>query len=274
MEPFALQSAFERAQQFEKEGNLKEAVQAYKTLLNEYTSFRPAYLNLGYILFQNGIYRDALACYERALVLEEDHLTYFNMGSIYYRMGDYKKAVINLEKCRKLNSEFPIAVLVMGLCYSRMNNFRAAERNFNEILVVWPSNRVALTALAIMYYNQGRHDESISFLNTLLSLDEDNHRIRELKSAILLKTGDIDASAEEKKRVARESEEYQFFNEYIRTVPVEVLTDRYGSIDEKIDDLREKNDPHSLISLSLCHLFKGDSDAAIDLLYRAKKENH
>ncbi len=272
MDQYELQNAFNRAQQYEKDGDLKGALIAYKNIINKYTAFRPAYLNLGSILFQSGMYQEALTCYERALKLEEDHLIFFNIGSIHYRMGNYKKAVINLEKCRKLNNEFPIAVLVMGLCYSRMNNFKAAEKNFNEILVVWPSNRVALTALAIMYYNQGRNEESISFLNTLLKLDENNHRIRELKSAILFKTGDITASAEEKKQVARKAEKYQFFNEYIKTVPVEVLTDRYGSIDEKIDDLQNKKDRHSLISLSLCHLFKGDSDAAIDCLYRAKKE--
>ncbi len=272
MEQNKFQSAFQKAQRFEKAGDLKEAARAYREVLSIDPHFRPACLNLGFILFQKGHYREALACYERALTVEKDHLTYFNMGSIYYRMGSYKQAVINLEKCRKLNREFPIAVLVMGLCYSRMNNYRAAEKNFNEILGVWPDNRVALTALAIMYYNQGRNDESISFLNSLLKLDENNHRIRELKSTILYQSGDFTASAEEKKRLARDGERYRFFNEYIQAVPVELLTDRYGSLETKIDTLREKKDRQSLISLSLCHLFSGDSDAAIDCLYRAKME--
>jgi len=275
MDNSRLQNAYEAAQQLEKSGDIKGAVSAYKKIIQKHKDFRPAYINLGFIFFQNGVYRDALTCYERALALEKDYLVLFNIGSIYYRMQEYKDAVINLERSRKLNSAFPMAILVSGLCYSRMNNYRAAEKNFNEILVIWPDNRVALTALAIMYYNQGRNDESISFLNSLLDIDEENHRIRELKSAILFKSGDVAASAEEMKKVTQQGENYKFYNEFISTVPVEVMTDRYGSLDEKIETLRGQEGHENLISLSLCHLFKGETDTAIEYLYQAKKElNH
>ncbi len=275
MDKSRLQKAYEAAQQLEKSGNIKEAVSAYKKILQQDKNFRPAYINLGFIFFQNEIYGDALTCYERALTLEKDYLVFFNIGSIYYRMQEYKNAVINLERCRKLNRDFPMAILVSGLCYSRMNNYRAAEKNFNEILVIWPDNRVALTALAIMYYNQGRNDESISFLNSLLDIDEGNLRIRELKSAILFKNGNVAASVEEMKKVTRQGENYKFYNEFISTVPVDVMTDRYGSLDEKIETLRGRDGHENLISLSLCHLFKGETDTAIEYLYQAKKElNH
>jgi len=55
---------------------------------------------------------------------------------------------------------------------------------------------------------------------------------------------------------------------------VETLTDRFGTIDDKIQSLNEKvfADSSSLISLSLCHLFKGETDAAIDYLFKFKKK--
>ena len=57
--------------------------------------------------------------------------------------------------------------------------------------------------------------------------------------------------------------------------PVESFTDKYGTIDDKIETLNEriKEDANSLISLSLCHLLKGDTDTAIDYLFKSKKNS-
>jgi len=42
--------------------------------------------------------------------------------------------------------------------------------------------------------------------------------------------------------------------------------------DEKIDFLKSNPDRENLITLSLCHLFKGETDTAIDYLFEARKK--
>jgi len=264
---------FNIAVQLEKEGKLPNALNEYISIIRDDREFRDAFLNLGYLYSKMNRLSDAMKCYERALALEKDYLTYFNIGSIYYKMEEYKKAVINLERSRNINSNFALSTLVMGLCYSRMNNIKAAETNFLKVLQIWPGNRVALTALAIIYYNLERFDESIPLLNRLISFDAGNQKIRELKSNILLKQGKINKSAEEVKHISKISDGYRYYDDFIQSVPVEAYTDRYGTLDEKIDFLKERSekDRDSLISLSLCHLFKGETDTAIDYLFEAKK---
>jgi len=266
---------FNIAVQLEKEGKLPNALNEYISIIRDDRQFRDAFLNLGYLYSKMNRLSDAMKCYERALSLEKDYLTYFNIGSIYYKMEEYKKAVINLERSRNINSNFALSTLVMGLCYSRMNNIKAAETNFLKVLHIWPGNRVALTALAIIYYNLERFDESIPLLDRLISFDGSNQKIRELKSNILFKLGKTDKSAEEIKNISKISDGYMYYDDFIQSVPVEAYTDRYGTLDEKIDFLKERaeKDRDSLISLSLCHLFKGETDTAIDYLFEAKKRS-
>lgn len=257
----------------EKAGDYSQAIKEYLYIINNDDKYRNAYLNLGSLFSRMDQLERAMEFYYKALKLGEDSISFFNIGCIFYKWKQYKKAIINLEKSKNINKNFPLAILVMGLCYSRLGHIKAAEKNFIDVLQLSPSNRVALTALAIINYNQDKYDESIGYLNELLRLDSTNTRMKELKTNILFKTGRIDECATEIKSLKKISNGYKYYDEYIKSVPVEAYTDRYGTLDEKIEFLEERagNDNDSLISLSLCHFFKGNTDAAIDYLLEARK---
>ncbi|MDM7988254.1 MAG: tetratricopeptide repeat protein [Smithella sp.] len=265
---------FNRAIQLEKSGDHVHALSEYRALISEYPSFRNAYVNLGSLYSRMEHLPEAIKCYEAALSLGHDFITFFNMGCILYKMENYQGALKNLEQSVALNNNFALSKLIIGLCNSRLNKLQKAEKNFIDVLRIWPANRVALTALAIIYYNTGRYDRSLRLLDKLIQIDADDIKIRELKSDILLKTGRINESAAEIKVIKRKSEGYRFYDEFIKSIPVETLTDRLGTIDDKIKSLNDKvfADSSSLISLSLCHLFKGETDEAIDYLYKFKKK--
>lgn len=262
---------FNFAIQLEKSGDYIAALSEYIDIIKMDKTFRDVYINLGSLYSRMNRLDEAMKSYKVALKLKEDFITYFNMGCIYYKHNDYKKAVINLEKSRQFNSNFALALQVMGLCYSRMNNIKAAEANFLDVLKIWSTNKVALTALAIIYYNSGRFDESILFLNRLLSVDPENSKIRELKYSIHYKRNEFDESKQEIKDIKKTSDGYKIYDEFIKSVPVEAYSDKYGTLDEKIDYLKANPDRDNLISLSLCHLFKGETDTAIDYLFEVRK---
>lgn len=267
-------SRFNRAIELEKKGDHEKALIEYHAVLNVDPSFRNAYINLGSLYSRMNRLSEAMKCYESAQALGHDFITFFNMGCILYKMGNYQLALNNLEQSALLNPTFALSKLVIGLCNSRLNHLPKAEKNFIDVLRLWPDNRVALTALAIIYYNHNKYDRSLRLLERLLLLDSNNIKIRELKSEILLKTGRISESAAEIKVIKRKSDGYKYYDEFIKSIPVEILTDRLGTIDDKIKSLHEKayTDSSNLISLSLCHLFKGETDTAIDYLFKFKKK--
>ncbi len=270
----SLVTRFNNAVQLETTGAYDAALNEYVRIIAEDPSFKSAHLNLGSLYSRMNRLPEAMKCFEDALSLGPDPIAHFNIGSIFYKMGMYANALISLEKASALKENFTISVLIAGLSHSRLNHFPEAERCFSSVLRSWPDNRIALTALAILCYTTGRFDESLRLLNRLLGMDESNIKIRKLKSNILLKIGRAGESANEIKIIKRKAAGYKYFDEYIKSIAIDSLTDKYGTIDDKIESLHDriKDDTGSLISLSLCHLFKGDTDTAIDYLFKYKKK--
>ena len=269
-----LEARFARAVEYEKTGEYMLALQEYLTLTKEEAPLRQALVNLGSLYSRMGDPDNAMSCYARAVELEEDYLAWFNIGSLHYKRSEWKQAVISLEKSRRLNGAFPLAVLVMGLSYSRMGNVRAAERCFADVLEVQPRSEVALTALAILCFDNAKFNQALDLVDRLLEIKPDNAGIKKLRSKILFSIGRSSESAEMIKSFKDEDPGYRGFDTFVQSVPVEIYDDRFGSIDEKIEKLEVKvsgnEKPEDMIALSLCYLLKGESDRAIDCLFRAR----
>ncbi len=265
---------FNNAIQYEKKGDYGKAQKEYISVITLDPSFRPAYVNLGSLYSRMNFFTESMKCYEAALSLGKDYITFFNIGCLLYKTNKYAAALKNLNLSVSLNNTFALSKLVSGLCHSRLNNLTHAEKNFLDVLSISPDNRVSLTALAIIYYNKKSYDRSLQMLNRILYIDGKNNKLRELKSDILLKIGRIDDSVKEIKILKQNSDGYKYFDEFIKSIPVDSMTDKFGTIDNKIESLKnsKNNNGDNLISLSLCHLFKGDTDVAIDYLFKFKKK--
>ncbi len=226
-------------------------------------------ISRGIFFSRKGNIDEALECFLQASKTEENYLVLYNIGCLYYKKGEYKKSIFNLEKSRKLNPAFPLSSLITGICYSRLGNLKAAQSNFINVLMLDPDNKTAATALSILLQNQGKIKESVKIL-ARLSESDNNTAIRKLRTDILFSTENIEETASTIKDLKKESKSYKDFDEYINSIPVEVYNDKYGTISDKISNLEINKTKKNLISLSLCHLLKGDTDSAIDYLLQAR----
>lgn len=265
---------FNNALRLEKEGNYVMAMHEYMAAIESDSSNREAYLNLGSLYSRMNRLGEAMECYRKALELGDDYLVHFNMGSLLYKTGEYKQAVLALEKSRRQNGSFTLTLLVMGLSFSRMRNHAAAEACFERVLELDTDNRVALTALAIIELDRKNYEHSLDLIDRILAADAANGSARRLRADVLYRMNRLDESADEIKSLRGEEDDYRAYDDFIRSIPLEIYTDRYGTIEEKIASLGAKTAPgdrDGLLSLSLCYLLTGDSERAIDLLFEAKK---
>jgi len=213
---------------------------------------------------------EALNCFLEASKINENYLVLYNIGCLYYKKSEYKKAVFNLEKSRMLNPDFPLSSLITGLCYSRLGNTKAAQSNFINVLMIDPDNKTAATALSILLQNQGRIKESVKILSRLSESHSEDTSIKKLKTDILFSMENVEQTASAIKELKKDSPSYKSYDDFINSVPVEVYNDKYGTMADKITSLKYDRTKKSLISLSLCHLLKGDTDSAIDYLMQAR----
>ncbi len=230
------------------------------------------YATIGSELFKKNHLDWALKFFDKANSIQEDYLSLYNSGCIYYSLKKYKDAILNLEKSKEKNSKFFMSHLVAGLAYSMLGNSKAAESNFISVLKANPGNETALTALSILYYNRGEFDNSMKLIDSFSQKGGKNKNLSKLKTDILYETGKLKELVQEIKERKKTESGYKIYDEYIKSVQVRVFTDRYGTMEQKIERLEtEEENKKNLISLSLCHLFSGNTDSALDYLMQAKE---
>ncbi len=270
-----MKSKFNHALDLEKKGDHLNALAQYALIAQEDPTFRPVLINMGSLYSRMGRIDDAMNCFQQAGKLGEDYLNWFNIGSIFYKKEKFKQAVISFERSRKLNHYFTLASLVTGLAYSRLNNHIAAEAAFTDVLQIEPDNKVALNALSLMYYETNQLDRSLQLCQKISSYGNENLNAFKLESSIYYKMGNHEKAAEILKTVKVKDAAFTKYDDFVKLLPVETFTDRYGTIENKIERLTEKSgesrNAEDYISLSLCHLLSGDTDTAIDTLFMAKK---
>lgn len=266
---------FERCVALEKEGKLEESIREYEELIADLGGAKEIFVNLGALYAKKEKMEDAMRCFESARKYGEDHIVDFNMGSVLYKQGQYKKAIIYFRHSKRMRADFALASLVMGLCYSRLNETHAAKRCFEDVLKLWPENLVALTALAIISFQSGEFKKALECVDKVAVIEPENKEVLQLKAKILYRMERFGEYADTMKEVKKYSNGFKNFDQFIQSIPVDVYTDRYGRIDKKIESLKEKattdGTASNFISLSLCHLFKGDTDQAIECLVEARR---
>lgn len=77
---------FNSAIEFEKQGDYENALKEYNSIIFMDPTFRHAfYVNLGSLYSRMNLFSESMKCYEAALVLGRDYITYFNIGCILYK---------------------------------------------------------------------------------------------------------------------------------------------------------------------------------------------
>jgi tetratricopeptide (TPR) repeat protein len=265
---------FSLALKADQSGDYAKARELYQNIISHDGSYRPALINLGSLCSRMEQLDEALVFYNKASLIEDDYLVWFNIGSVLYKKGTFKESVIALEKSRRLNPLFVLSILVMGLAYSKDGKSTAAAGCFSEVLSLEPDNQVALTALAIIYFDKRKYNLALFYADAAINNNSSSISVRKLRSKILLSFGRTKESATEYHKIIREDKAFKRFDAFVKKIPADTFIDSKGTIEEKIETLERKLDnatPRDLVALSLCCLFNGESDKAIDYLFKVKE---
>lgn len=69
---------------------------------------------------------------------------YFNLGQVYMGLGNYDRAILCYESCRKLSPTYQDEVLTnLGICYYKKNNHSRAQALFKEAVKLNPNHETA-----------------------------------------------------------------------------------------------------------------------------------
>ena len=119
---------------YQRQGLLAKAAEEFRVVANLEDDFL-SYFNLGRVLIELGRHDEALAAFRRCLSLAPgDPASYFQIASIYFAQGEYQPALDWLElPLSRYPDDWEVYHLV-GSCQLRLNMFDAALGSFTMAL--------------------------------------------------------------------------------------------------------------------------------------------
>ena len=83
----SLSEKIHKARQHETKGEYKEAIHEYALIAGEFPQNKDTYISLAALYSKINSHLDALFCYEKAISIESDYLSIFNIGNLYYKLS-------------------------------------------------------------------------------------------------------------------------------------------------------------------------------------------
>lgn len=138
---------FQRGLQFEQNGSIREAIQAYERATALDPKSAGAWVNLGTIYFNARQFHRAESYYRKALEADRSYaLAHFNIGNLYDERGDYDRALEHYRSAVQLNPTYADAHYNLALLYQGGGHVMDAVRHWKFYLRLDPGSTWATIA--------------------------------------------------------------------------------------------------------------------------------
>ena len=104
-------------------------------------------------------YKKALIKFHKALEINSDDNTYYNMGNTYYRMGKrtYDKAIEQYKKAIELNQYNDKAYNDLAYIYLRQKKYQVAINTYEKVIEINPKHYKAYNSMGVAYVQLARN---------------------------------------------------------------------------------------------------------------------
>lgn len=171
--PVAAVEAYHKAQQAERSGNQKKAIEEFKAALAIEPKFTLALSDLGALYLKSGDMQKAAETYERVLQLApEDVSAQLNMGIALFNLKKIPEAEVHLREALKLNDKMTTAHYYLGLVLFNLKQYVEAEQEL-ELAIANGGDNLALAHryLGGLYMSSRKNQQAADELEKYLKLD-------------------------------------------------------------------------------------------------------
>jgi tetratricopeptide (TPR) repeat protein len=133
----------------EREGKLAEAEAAWSALAKQYPTNPEPLAHMGLIESKLGHYTEATKYYTRAMALNP-HMPglQLNMGIAFFKAGDYKRSIVELDPLLKAQPDNQQLVILIGMSHYGLEQFSEASPLLKQASDRDPANLTLLLTLA------------------------------------------------------------------------------------------------------------------------------
>lgn len=195
--------------------NPEASVERFNVVLSQFPDDANAHLGLGTAYY-------ALRDYDRAIeelqIASKDEfnkpLAYFTLGNLYVEQRRYDLAIDAYMQAATSVPDYYDPHVGLAQVYINVGEFEEALQSLERAVALQPENSLSYIFLSGVYSWQGQHDQSLVEIEKALEVDSESKMAHAIKAALLYKLGKEEESEVELKRVDEiESIDYQ--SEYI-----------------------------------------------------------
>ena len=164
-------SIFFCSQTYARCGIWKDGIALWDSVISQYQTIAPAYINRGIILAGQKKYDDALRDYNKAIELNPDFPKgYSNRGVLLKDLKRYDESLSDYNKAIELLPNYAIPYNNRGVLFKILNRLDEALNDYNRAIALLPNYPDALYNRAVVYKLQNKYDESLRDYNKAIQL--------------------------------------------------------------------------------------------------------
>ena len=168
-------------------GELDKAIEDFNKAIEIDRKFEQAYFNRAGALIDKKDFPAAAADLEQIRTAYGDSSNYYlKWGDLKSHQGYYDQALAEYDRSLILRPENVQALVNRGVVYFSKRNFVAAQRDFEKALKLDPQHPLAYNNLALIFARNNQPDQALKFIDRALDFDAVNPIYLNNKGYILL----------------------------------------------------------------------------------------
>jgi len=116
-----------------------------------------AHNNLASALLEKGNDNKAMYHYKKAIGINNYSPAHYNMGIIYYRLGQYQQSIDSFNQAIRITPDYAAAYFNLGIVYSSMGQVQHALGSYSEAIRIMPNHANAYNNRALIYLSLGQN---------------------------------------------------------------------------------------------------------------------
>jgi tetratricopeptide (TPR) repeat protein len=158
----------------QSQGKLSEAIVSYKKAISIKPDYASAYSNLGYALQEHGKLDEAVTSFQKAISIKPDYAeAYYNLGNSLKEQGKLEEAVSSYQKAISIKPDYAEAYSNLGYTLQEQGKLEEAVTSYQKAISIKPDYAEAYYNLGNTLQEQGKLEEAVSSYQKAISIKPD-----------------------------------------------------------------------------------------------------